>query len=176
MAQSRSRSKILGAFLAVGALAASIGIQPATADTATQVVQGSLLGTVTISTDPTATADFGSFSIGVNQVSGGQIAVDANVAYTLKVDALKDNMTKYTASTYDDGTTLATQALLLTALDSGTATPVASVTVSTTEVTIATGLGLTTDTFDLTHSQTVLIGDEPTTYRNDLTYTAASVI
>lgn len=85
-------------------------------------------------------------------------------------------LTKYTGGAYTDGTTLVTPMLGVTTLSSGVGVPVTPATVSTTAATIATGLGLGTDVYGLTLSQTTLITDSPTTYRNDLTYTAAATL
>lgn len=171
------RNRIVAGIAALAATAlAAASTTPASADTSTQTITAATAGMVSISTNPTASVDFGTMTLGANTASAGQLGVGANVAYTVTVAGQKAKLTKYANSAYDDATTLSSAMLVLTTLSTGAGVPVASVPVGTSAVQMASGTGLTTDVFSLQLSQTVLPTDPQTTFRNVLTYTASQVL
>lgn len=160
------------ALLAAAATAALLAV-PATAQTT--VVTAAVGGSVSISTPPSAAVNFGTLALGVNNASGGTVAVSANTPYTVTVVADKATLTSWNGSAY--GADALTTALTVTpTLASGVpvVTPVAAV--STTPQTVMSGVGLTSDSATLQLTQTVLATDKPGAYRSVLTYTAAPAL
>lgn len=164
------------------ALLAILAVMPP-AGAADQIITASIGSSVTMSTNPTETISNWSLSaLGANTTSGGSVGVSANVPYTLTVVADKAKMSEYNtgSSAYVSGGKTLTNALsVVPVLSSGTGVPVASVAVGTSASALAAGVGLSTDVYDLTLSQTTLITDEPLAsgrvYRIVLTYTAAAL-
>jgi hypothetical protein len=170
------RIKAVGGALALAGFAAATAL-PASADTAQQIVVAQLLGTVSISTAPTATVDFGSLApVGPNTTSGGSIGVTSNVPYTLMVQSNKAKMTKYVAGVYTDAVTLTAALAVVPVLSSGTGVPVPSLAIGTTAAPIGAGILPGTDVYALTLSQTTSLTDTQTSYREVLTYTASAVL
>lgn len=167
-------------FAAAGVAAAALSglaALPADASSATQVVVATIGPTVSISTAPTATVDFGAMAaVGANTTSGGSIGITANTPYQLTVEANVARMTKYVGGSYEEGVTLAAPLSVVPVLSGGTGVPVASLAVGKTAAPIATGLLAGTDVFALTLSQPTSTTDLPTTYRSVLTYTASPTL
>src|SRR5581483_4733050 len=138
MSTSRKRAiRVAAGALALGALAVLPAL-PASADTATQVVIATLGSSVSISTAPTATVDFGNLAaVGANTVSGGSIGVTANTPYTLTVQGNKAKMTKYVSGVYTDAVALTAPLAVVPVLSSGVGVPIPSVNVGTTASNIA---------------------------------------
>lgn len=173
--RTRRTKAIVGA-LALAGLAGATAL-PASADTAQQIVIASLGATVSISTAPTASVDFGALApVGPNTTSGGSIGVTSNVPYTLTVQSNKAKMTKYVGGVYTDAVSLAAALAVVPVLSSGTGVPVPSLAVGTTAAPIATGVLPGTDVFALTLSQTTSLTDTQTSYREVLTYTASPTL
>ena len=165
----------------VGGLAAGsivLALAPtAGANPVTQVVTGSIGSSVAISTAPTSAVSLGAMpAAGQTQVSGGSIAVTANLTATITLAAEKATMTHYANGAYADGApALATPMAVTPALTAGTGVAVPVSAVGTTATPIATGI-VGSATFSLNLVQVTVVADDPTTYRNTLTYTAAAAL
>lgn len=145
----------------------------------TQTVDATLESSVSMSVAPDATVSGWTLaSQGDNTTSGGNIEVQANVAYTVSVVGEKDFLTEWDGSSY--GTTaLATAMTIKPTLVSGDAAGSDAV-VSTLGATLITALDGGTDNFSLILSQPTLVTDEPLatgwTYHNVITYTASETL
>jgi hypothetical protein len=174
--------KMLGAAVAMTALA--LVVLPATADTtSTQVIDASIGTSISMTTTPSAT--IGGWTLaasGANTTAGGTMAVQANTPYKVTVKSDKATMTEFVtgSSAYETASpkSLTTPISVVTALTAGAGIPVPTLAVGTTTANIATGTGLTTDTYSVTLSQPTVISDVPLaagrTYHIVLTYTATS--
>lgn len=170
------RRPALGAALA--ALTALVVASAGGADTtSTQAITASVTSSITMTTTPTVTIPSWNLAVsGANTLSGGQIVVASNVPYKVTVQSDVAKMTQWTGSAYvTPSPKVLTSALsVLTALASGSGVPIASLAVGSTAASIATGAGLTTDTYDVTVSQPTVLTDAPGTYHIVLTYTATA--
>lgn len=168
--------RALAAALAALALAAL----PAGADTtSTQTIDAAIAGTITMSTTPSATVSSWNLSAsGANTVSGGTIVVAANTPYKVTVMSDVAKMTQWTGTAYVTPSPKVLTSLLsvLTSLTGGAGVAVPAVAVGTTAQNIATGTGLSTDTYSLSLSQPTVITDAPASYHMVLTYTATANI
>jgi hypothetical protein len=154
---------------------------PAFAVTNTQTVTASLGSSLSVTTAPTSSVSSWTLaSSGANTTSGGSIAVNSNVAYTISVTADKATMSEWDGSAYvNGGKTLTTAMSVIASRSSGTATTpgVAATAVIGTSSTLATGTGLGSDTYSLTLSQPTVITDsalQTNSYHIVLTYTSAA--
>jgi hypothetical protein len=169
--------KILVVTFGLLALAA---VAPAHAED--QTVTATLGTSVSMSTAPTATVSNWSLSAtGANTTSGGDLVVASNVPYKVTVASDKATMSEWDGAAYvTSGKSLTAPMSVLTTLTGGAGLPVASLAVGTLASNVATGTGLSTDTYSITLSQTTAITDAPlsggNSYRIKLTYTASSTI
>lgn len=168
--------------LIAGMLTMLVGLP---AGAATQTIDATISSTVSMTTAPTASISGWNLSAtGANTTSGGTMQIQSNVAYTVTVVADKAKLTEYITATGAYQTTspksLTNPLSIVPTLSSGAGVPVASLAVGTTPATIATGTGLTTDSYALTLSQTTAITDAPLaagrTYHMVLTYTASATV
>lgn len=117
-------------------------------------------------------------SVGANTIAGGTLTVKTNsVTATVTVSFAKTKMTEWDSGTGDYvATTPATLTndLTLTALDGTTSVGTASSSAGGTLLG-ANLLGVGDSVFNLSFSQPVLSTDKVATYRNVVTYTAASL-
>lgn len=154
---------------------------------ATQVVDASLTGALSMTTEPSATVSGWSLAAtGPNTTSGGSMVINANQPYLVTVTADKSRMTEYVtaSSAYDTSDPKAlTTAMTVSASRTGGTAVVAGAGVAAvigTSTTLATGTGLGTDAYSVTLSQPTVITDSALpsgrTYHIELTYTLQSAL
>jgi hypothetical protein len=171
----------------VGAIALAVMIVAVPAGASTQVVDATLTGALSMTTEPSATVSGWSLAAtGANTISGGSMAINANQPYTVTVTADKTHMTEYVTSTSSyvssSPKTLTTAMTVSASRTSGTAVVagVGAAAVVGTSTTLATGTGLGTDQYSVTLSQPTLITDQALTsgrtYHIELTYTLQSTL
>lgn len=158
---------------------------PGGAGAATQTIDATLGSSVSMTTSPTASISGWALSAaGANTTSGGSMTIQANAPYTVTVVADQAKMTEYvtgTSSYVTPSPKQLTAALsVVPTLSGGAGVPVASLAVGTVAAPLATGTGLTTDSYALTLSQTTAVTDSPLasgrTYHIVLTYTASAAL
>ncbi|MDQ3646046.1 MAG: hypothetical protein M3345_03825 [Actinomycetota bacterium] len=174
----------LGRMAAVGAMSAIVAgalVAPAAAETT--VIDASLATALSMTTAPAANVSgWNLAATGANSTSGGSLAVNANVPYTVTMSAQKTTLTEYvTATSAYEATAPKSLGSPLTVTPTSTGgTGVAAAATSATGGVVVTGIGGGTDSFTLSLSQPTTIADDPLTtgrtYHNVLTYTLASTL
>lgn len=177
--QSRARS-----ILAASAIVGVIGISATGAAAETQVLTGTVGGTIAIDMSGAPATSIALPTAGVSE-SIGSVVVNSNTAYTLSVKSDVATMTQYdTSYSTNAEETLDAPMSLLPSLTDGTATldgtVSAPIVVSTTDQTVGfnalSGLLSEADTYALGVNQPVTALDPTGNYRMVLTYTASSGI
>lgn len=176
------RAKITaGAATALMAASAVAGLAPAaravdcTAGCSnSSAITTTLTGSISLTTAPTASVTLTPPSGPVGSATGtDSMVVSANTPYNVTVTGLKANMTKYVSGAYVNSVTLAT-ATAVTPVVVGVGVPTVLTGITTSAQKIVSSAGLVQDTVSLTFAQPIVVGDVPTTYRNDLTYTTSA--
>jgi hypothetical protein len=173
--------------LVIGIMTLAVGAMALPAGAATQTIDATLGGTLSMTASPsTSVSGWSLASSGANTTSGGSMTINSNQPYTVGVTADKTKMTEYVTATTSyvasSPKTLAAAPQIIGARSAGTAVVagVGATAVVGTSTLLATGTGLGTDTYDITLSQTTAITDTALpsgeTYHIVLTYTASSTL
>ncbi|MCA1830917.1 MAG: hypothetical protein LC663_05330 [Actinobacteria bacterium] len=172
---------IAAAAVAVGVLAISVPAHAATSGT--QTVTANIANTISMDTAPSSSiANWTLAATGANTTAGGSVVVTSNGPYTVTVTGDKSRLTEYdtngAAYVASSPKTLTTALSVIGTRTVGTGT--AATAVVGTSSTLATGLGLGSDTYTLQLSQPTAITDASLpsgyTYRIVLTYQATSTL
>lgn len=164
--------KIVAGSLA-GLTVALLATPSASAQNNTSTLELTLTGSISVTTPPAATVTMTAPGAPVGTATATDtMVVNANTSYNVTVRGAKAKMTKYVSGAYTDSVQLAS-GTLLTPTVVGVGAPTI-VTVGTTAQKIVSSAGLVTDTVTLTYAQPIVVGDAPTTYRNDLTFTTSA--
>lgn len=140
------------------------------------LVTASVLGVLTM----TAPGDiaFGNLNLTGANTQNGTLGVTSNVPYTVTLASDVDHMTVHDGSVYTAQELISP--LTITPVNAGgVGVGVATTSLLTgdgTAETVATSLGLSTDSYTVTYSQPATIADEPGDYQMNLTYTATEVL
>lgn len=153
---------------------------------APQTVDATVGSTLSMTTSPSSSVSgWVLASTGANTTSGGSLAINSNQPYIVSATGDKGSMTEYVtaSSDYASSPKALTSPITVTATRTGGTAPVAGAGASAvigTSSTLATGLGLGTDSYDITLSQPTSIADPALpagrTYHIVLTYTLSSTL